>query len=159
MPKKTKPHDPVLKINATGIDSPQTEKEDAEYSAAFDEAVAISKQKDMRKAIEDEIGQLESYTPTTPRESLDKAKSLTALQLRLRSFMEPKRSNQRHRLKVREIAKKLWQNHPDWTIQRLIEHNEVNAATTPRVYSEKTLRYWIKDLAPNRLPGRRKAPC
>jgi hypothetical protein len=49
----------------------------------------------------------------------------------------------------------MWQKHLDWTIHKMIESNEVNAATTPRVYKEKTLRNWIKDLSPNRLPGRR----
>jgi hypothetical protein len=98
---------------------------------------------------------LEASTPKTARESLDKAKSLKTAQQRLKSLTEPKRLNQRHRLKIREIAKKLWQNHPDWTIQRLIESNDVNAATTPHVYAVRTLRDWIKDLAPNRHPGRR----
>lgn len=73
-----------------------------------------------------------------------------------RANTETKRLNQRHRLKVREIAKKAWKKHPDYTIQKLIESDEVNAATDRKVYGEKTLRDWIKDLAPNRRPGRRR---
>ena len=147
---------PPLKIKTAGTVYPSP-KEEKEYSQAFDEAVALSQQKDKRKAIEAEIEKIESYTPKNPRESLDKGKSLKAAQQRLKSLSEPKRLNQRHKLKVRDIAKNIWQKHPDWTIQTLTETNEVNEATTPRVYDVRTLRNWIKDLAPNRLPGRRKS--
>jgi hypothetical protein len=146
-----------LKFKAEGSCSPSPE-EDKAYKAfdeAFDEAVAVSELNDKRKVKEDEIKRLESYVPKTPRESLEKAKSLKAARQGLKNLTEPKRLNQRHRIKVRKIAKGMWQKHLDWTIHKMIESNEVNAATTPRVYKEKTLRNWIKDLSPNRLPGRR----
>lgn len=132
-----------------------TEEEDKEFSMAFDEAIAVMALKDRRKAIEEEIQRLESYAPSTPKETLEKIKSIEAKKQELKKLTEPNRLNQRHKLKVRKIAEKIWQNHPDMTIQELIMGDEINASTTPRVYTEKTLRNWIKDLAPNRRPGRR----
>ncbi|MCK9228810.1 MAG: hypothetical protein M0P30_13635 [Syntrophorhabdaceae bacterium] len=109
-----------------------------------------------RKAIEDEIRDLEQYQAKNPGESLEKDKAIKAAHRRLKSLTEPRRLNQRHKLKVREAAQSLWQKHPGWTIQKLIDSDEINAITTPRVYTERTLRDWIKDLAPDRRPGRRK---
>lgn len=131
--------------------------EDKEFSAGWDEAIAVGELNDKRKVKEDEIEKLESYVSKTPRELLEKEKSIKVAKQTLRNLTEPKRSNQRHKLKVRQIAASIWQKHPDWTIQKLIESNEVNSATTPRGYTKKTLRNWIKDLAPNRRPGRRIA--
>ena len=42
------------------------------------------------------------------------------------------------------------------TIADMILRNEINEVTDSRVYAEKTLRNWLKDLCPNRKPGRRK---
>jgi RecG-like helicase len=155
MPKKTNLTLPPLKIKAKGTVLP-TEKELADF---FDEAVAVLKQKDRRKAIEDEIDKIELFTPKTPRESLDKGKSLKALQQQLRNLTEPKRLNQIHRLKVREAAKQLWCKHPEWTIQKMCGNDELKNITDRKAYAIRTLRSWINDLAPNRRPGRRKIPC
>lgn len=142
------------KANGDVLSSPE---EDKEFSAAYKEALVESDLEDKRRPIEDEIDILQAYIPKTPQDSINKDKALKAAKLRLKSLTEPKRLNQWHRLKVREIAKTLWQNNSDWTIQKLIENDKVTGATTPRIYSVRTLRNWIKDLAPNRRPGRRTA--
>jgi len=65
------------------------------------------------------------------------------------------RPDQRHRLAVREAAKKVWKEHPEMTIADMIERDELNEVCEGRVYKEDTMRNWIKDLAPDRSPGRR----
>jgi len=132
-------------------------EEQEEFDSAFDEAISVLDLRDKRNDIQSRIEQLEKFASKTPKEELERQDALKGLYRELRAFTEPKRSNQRHRLKVREIAKTLWQKNPDWTIQKLIENDEVKAATRPREYSVRTLRSWIKDLAPDRRPGRRKA--
>ena len=72
----------------------------------------------------------------------------------------PKRSrklrpDQRHRLAVREAAKKIWKEHPEITIADMIERDELNEVCEGKVYTKETMRNWIKDLAPDRSPGRR----
>jgi hypothetical protein len=73
---------------------------------------------------------------------------------------EPKpRHNQIQKLKCREIAKKIWEADPDITIEEMIMRDELAAYTFQKdgktMYASKTLRDWIKDLCPNRDPGRR----
>lgn len=65
------------------------------------------------------------------------------------------RLSQIHKRKVRDIAKNIWQDDTTVTIEDVINSNDVNTATAPKVYHAKTLRGWIKDLAPNRERGRR----
>jgi hypothetical protein len=58
----------------------------------------------------------------------------------------------------REIAKRIWERQPDFTIAAMINHSEmVRHAIKPdgSLYSEITIRNWIKDLCPNPRPGRR----
>jgi hypothetical protein len=71
------------------------------------------------------------------------------------------RPNQRHKVECRAIAKELWTKDPTVTITAMIYSNEINGAFNGRVYAERTIRDWIKDLCPNRSPGRRpkKKPC
>ena len=65
------------------------------------------------------------------------------------------RPNQRHKLQSREIAEKLWGKDPTITIADMINEPEIIAACDDKFYIEKTVRDWIKDLCPNRKPGRR----
>lgn len=68
------------------------------------------------------------------------------------------RPNQRHKITVREVAAELWEKDPDITIggyNGMIFRDEINEVCEGNVYAEKTLRNWIKDLCPNRKPGRR----
>lgn len=57
----------------------------------------------------------------------------------------------------REAAKQCWEKNPDSTIEDLISSDQTNRVLNRRSYHDKTLRNWIKDLAPNRRPGRRSA--
>jgi hypothetical protein len=65
------------------------------------------------------------------------------------------RPSQIHKMKVRAIAAELWKQKPSITIADMIFRNETALACDNRTYTEKTLRQWIKDLCPNRFPGRR----
>jgi len=65
------------------------------------------------------------------------------------------RLSETHKNAVRKIAKKMWEKDASITIQSIINSNEVETATEHNSYDEKTLRKWVKDLAPNRNPGRR----
>lgn len=141
---------------------PEPTKEEAdEFSRAFDEAVTVLELKEKREAKQLEIERTEAMRPASIREAVQKRKLLADLHKELESLSSPThtnptRKNQKHQLKVREVAKKLWEKDPQRTIQDIIMSNEVKAATHPDTYADKTLRNWIKDLAPNRQPGRRK---
>jgi hypothetical protein len=65
------------------------------------------------------------------------------------------RPNQRHKEACRAKAKEIWEVSPGITIEDMIQHDEINEIFDGRVYGEKTIRNWIKDLCPNRKPGRR----
>lgn len=69
------------------------------------------------------------------------------------------RHNQLAKKKCREIAKKIWKAYPQITIADMIDRPDLLPHTTKRggsLYTEKTIRNWIKDLCPDRSPGRRK---
>jgi hypothetical protein len=66
------------------------------------------------------------------------------------------RPAQRHRLACREAAEKIWREKPNLTIEDMIQRDEIANACEGILYREKTIRNWIKDLCPNRKPGRRK---
>lgn len=68
------------------------------------------------------------------------------------------RPSQRHRLACRKVAAGIWEIHPEITIAGMIQRDEINVLFEGRVYAERTIRNWIKDLCPNRAPGRRKSP-
>jgi hypothetical protein len=63
---------------------------------------------------------------------------------------------QRHRIDSRAAAQKIWSESPEMTIQDMIQRDEIANVCGGVVYGEKTIRNWIKDLAPNRKPGRPK---
>lgn len=66
------------------------------------------------------------------------------------------RPDQRHKIDCRAVAQKIWAESPETTIEGMIRSDEVSNACEGIVYGEKTIRNWIKDLCPNRRPGRRK---
>jgi preprotein translocase subunit Sss1 len=60
--------------------------------------------------------------------------------------------------KCREIATRIWDRQPDFTIAAMVNHSEIiHQARKPdgSCYSEMTIRNWIRDLCPNPKPGRR----
>jgi len=72
---------------------------------------------------------------------------------------EIQRHSTKCRIKCREIAKKIWSQNPNITIREMSESEEILEYTKNQqgeLYSEKTIRDWIKDLCPNRSPGRPK---
>jgi hypothetical protein len=76
--------------------------------------------------------------------------------------LESKPSRSMHaqgcRKKCREIAKRIWDRQPDFTIAGMISHSEIlRQAKRPdgNPYSEITVRNWIRDLCPNPKRGRR----
>ncbi len=62
---------------------------------------------------------------------------------------------QRHKEECRMVAKSLWKEYSDMTIADMIQRDEICHACEGKVYTEKTLRNWIKDLCPDPSPGRR----
>jgi hypothetical protein len=69
------------------------------------------------------------------------------------------RHSQKARLRCREIAISLWNQKPHLTIAAMINHQKLIKPTTKpdgTLYTDKTVRDWIKDLCPNRSPGRPK---
>jgi hypothetical protein len=60
-----------------------------------------------------------------------------------------------HKERCRAAAKKLWDTDPKITIEEMAIRDEINELFDKKVYNSKTIRNWIKDLCPNRLPGRR----
>ena len=71
---------------------------------------------------------------------------------------QKKRKKQSNREKVRPIAKSMWAKNTNLTIAAVINSDAVNTATAPKIYCEKTLRGWVKDLCKNPKPGRPKNP-
>jgi hypothetical protein len=65
------------------------------------------------------------------------------------------RPNQKHKIECRKVAKKIWDENPSITIADMILSDEISNVCEGKVYAEKTLHNWIKDLCPNRSPGRR----
>jgi hypothetical protein len=69
------------------------------------------------------------------------------------------RPSQKAREECKIIAKKIWEKNPQITIADMINHPNLLTNTTKKdgnLYAEKTVRNWIKDLCPDRSPGRRK---
>lgn len=61
-----------------------------------------------------------------------------------------------HRNRCRTLAESLWVEHPAMTISEMTRRDEIKQTGCERKeYSEKAIRNWIKDLCPNRSPGRR----
>ncbi|RKX62138.1 MAG: hypothetical protein DRP37_02340 [Thermodesulfobacteriota bacterium] len=63
---------------------------------------------------------------------------------------------QRHKKQCRKVAKSLWKKNPTMTIADMIQRDEITIGVCEdKAYKEKTIRKWINDLCPNRVPGRR----
>ena len=60
-----------------------------------------------------------------------------------------------HRNACRQVAKKIWSKKSDITIADMCVSDEISEACDGILYPEATLRKWIKDLCPDRSPGRR----
>jgi hypothetical protein len=60
-----------------------------------------------------------------------------------------------HKIECRKIAAEIWNKDPSITIEDMVRKDEINSVSAPKIYGKKTLRNWIKDLCPNRTPGRR----
>ena len=65
------------------------------------------------------------------------------------------RPHQRHREAARAAAEALWRKDKTITIADMILCDEITKACGGKNYVEGTLRDWIKDLCPDRKPGRR----
>jgi hypothetical protein len=69
------------------------------------------------------------------------------------------RPSQKAKLECRDIAESIWKDNPDITIADMIRDDGIVQASKKKngaLYTEKTVRDWIKDLCPNRSPGRPK---
>ena len=67
------------------------------------------------------------------------------------------RPNQCHREAARAKATALWLKDETITIADMIRRDEITNACGGKNYRDGTLRDWIKDLCPDRTPGRRPA--
>ncbi len=68
----------------------------------------------------------------------------------------PLRKNQRHKERCRAIAATIWEREPTLTIEDMIDRAEITRIGQENTtYGRETIRSWIKDLCPNREPGRR----
>ncbi len=89
-----------------------------------------------------EFGLIETPRESQPEKKKEERKSLL--------------DSQRHRERCRAIAALLWSQDPHITIKDMSYCDEIATyGCEKKVYNEATLRDWIKDLCPNREPGRR----
>jgi hypothetical protein len=65
------------------------------------------------------------------------------------------RPSQIHKERCRAVAKELWKENLEITIADMAVKDEITEACDGKLYIEKTIRDWIKDLCPDRSPGRR----
>ena len=65
------------------------------------------------------------------------------------------RPSYNHKKTCRRVAKKIWEKDATITIADMCICDEISEACNGEIYPEPTLRKWIKDLCPNRNPGRR----
>ncbi len=67
------------------------------------------------------------------------------------------RNDQRHKERSRAIAEMIWKSEPTITIVDMIQRDEIiEIACEGVIYTDKkTIPNWIKDLCPDRKPGRR----
>lgn len=66
-------------------------------------------------------------------------------------------SRQRHREEARAVAQRIWALEPSITIEEMSKRQGIatNAQERSRGVTQDTLKNWIRDLAPDRKPGRR----
>jgi hypothetical protein len=68
----------------------------------------------------------------------------------------PQRDSHRHRERCRALAALFWEQDPEETIESMISRPElIRLGQEGSSYKPETVRNWIKDLCPNRAPGRR----
>jgi hypothetical protein len=84
------------------------------------------------------------------------AKPVVAVPLQAQVKAKKPRRQERHKNDCRAAAQKIWAESPGITIEDMIQRDEIANACEGALYREKTIRNWIKDLCPNRKPGRRK---
>jgi hypothetical protein len=66
------------------------------------------------------------------------------------------RDDQRHKERCRAIAALIWEKEPSRTIEDMIDAPEITRfGQENAAYTRDTVRRWIKDLCPDRRPGRR----
>ncbi len=63
--------------------------------------------------------------------------------------------NNRRRENAKLVASAFWEANPQMTIEDVIRTNSISRACDNEAYGEQVIRGWIKDLCPNRKPGRR----
>jgi hypothetical protein len=71
---------------------------------------------------------------------------------------QQRRPDQEAKSRCRDIAAMIWKEHPNMTIADMIKQDKIIAASTRKdgkLYVEKTVHGWLKDLCPNPKPGRR----
>ena len=122
-----------------GVDLPQSEKESLEILTELADSLYLVDS--MEKTIPNKI----SLPDQNQSDRGDvKARKLTP--------------NQKHKIASRAVAEKLRKEDPNITIAACINHQEIIDACSGKIYLEKTIRDWIKDLWPpeKRQPGRPK---
>ena len=97
---------------------------------------------------------IDLYFDLSAVEEFEKNHDMAQPRVDTQTASKPETAPQRRRRKVREVASPLWITDPSITIEDMIMRDEITIAAE-RPYSESTLRNWIKDLCPNRQPGRR----
>jgi hypothetical protein len=69
------------------------------------------------------------------------------------------RPGQKHKEQVRKVAEELWGKDPTMIYSDIYKHKEMQkllkSFNRRKLYVEKTIKDWIKDLNPDRSPGRR----
>lgn len=66
------------------------------------------------------------------------------------------RASQRHRERCRALAALLWEREPSLTIEAMIDRDEIaKFGQEEQCYDRDVVRRWVKDLCPDRKPGRR----
>lgn len=65
------------------------------------------------------------------------------------------RPSQVAKQECRKVAQQLWDKDSSITIADMIFKDEITRVCGTITYTEKTIRNWIKDIAPSRKPGRR----
>lgn len=139
------------------------------FEAAFDEAIkVIPREEELRELAEQEERLQTDLAKQKDAPAIIVIKKSLAInakrQKRLHREIHDETGGRRrskdrpcqiHRAKVRDIAGKVWGRNPSSTIEAIISSERVLYACEGHQYAKTTLRNWIKDLAPNRKPGRR----
>ena len=63
------------------------------------------------------------------------------------------RPEQNHRLACRAVAERLCEENPNMRSHEMVLKDEIANACEGKVYGEKTIKRWVKDICQNRRPG------